>query len=50
MTERQNRRLQEELKKNQRATVIRDNRMQEIPATELVVGDLCFIKSGKNYK
>ncbi|CAF3726258.1 unnamed protein product [Rotaria sp. Silwood1] len=39
------RRAQDEFD-NQRVSVVRDNRIQEIPTKELVVGDLCVIKSG----
>ncbi|CAF2924469.1 unnamed protein product [Rotaria sp. Silwood2] len=39
------RRVQDEFD-NQRVSVVRDNRIQEISAKELVVGDLCVIKSG----
>ncbi|CAF1341116.1 unnamed protein product [Rotaria sp. Silwood1] len=46
-TERQFRRAQEEHDKIQ-ISVLRDNRTQQIPIIELVVGDLCIIKSGKN--
>ncbi len=35
---------------NKPVSVVRDNRIQEIPIKELVVGDLCVIKSGKNDK
>ncbi|CAF1023175.1 unnamed protein product [Rotaria sp. Silwood1] len=44
-TERQFHRAQEEHDKIQ-ISVLRDNRTQQIPIIELVVGDLCFIKSG----
>jgi Ca2+ transporting ATPase len=46
--ERQFRGLQNKIEKDQQTSVIRDNRIQQIPITELVVGDLCFIKYGKN--
>ncbi|CAF4878003.1 unnamed protein product [Rotaria sp. Silwood1] len=46
-TERQFHRAQEEHDKIQ-ISVLRDNRTQQIPIIELVVGDLCIIKSGKN--
>ncbi|CAF4718369.1 unnamed protein product, partial [Rotaria sp. Silwood2] len=38
------RRVQDEFD-NQRVSVVRDNRIQGISAKELVVGDLCVIKS-----
>lgn len=47
MKERQQRCLREESEKKQRVTVLRNSHMQEIPANELVVGDLCSIKIGK---
>ncbi|CAF4175750.1 unnamed protein product, partial [Rotaria sordida] len=31
---------------NAPTSVLRDNRIQQIPVMELVVGDLCFIESG----
>ena len=46
--ERQFRGLQDKIEKDQQASVIRDNRIQQIPVADLVVGDLCFIKYGKN--
>ncbi len=46
--ERQFRGLQNKIEKDQQTSVIRDNRIQQIPVAELVVGDLCFIKYGKN--
>ena len=44
--ERQFRDLQNTIDKDQKISVIRDNHIQEIPVTELVVGDICFIKYG----
>ncbi|CAF0973525.1 unnamed protein product [Rotaria sordida] len=44
--ERQFRGLQSKIEKDQLASVVRDNHIQQIPVTELVVGDLCFIKYG----
>ncbi|CAF3896479.1 unnamed protein product [Rotaria sordida] len=44
--ERQFRGLQSKIDKNQRTSVVRNNFIQQIPVTELVVGDLCFIKYG----
>ncbi|CAF5109265.1 unnamed protein product, partial [Rotaria sp. Silwood1] len=44
--ERQFRGLQDKIEKDQQTSVIRDNRIQQIPVSELVVGDLCFIKYG----
>ncbi|CAF4685105.1 unnamed protein product, partial [Rotaria magnacalcarata] len=44
--ERQFRGLQNKIEKDQQASVIRDNVIQQIPISELVVGDLCFIKYG----
>ncbi|CAF3617423.1 unnamed protein product [Rotaria sp. Silwood1] len=44
--ERQFRGLQNEIEKDQQASVIRDNVIKQIPIAELVVGDLCFIKYG----
>ncbi|CAF1053389.1 unnamed protein product [Rotaria sp. Silwood1] len=44
--ERQFRGLQSKIEKDQQASVVRDNHIQQIPVTELVVGDLCFIKYG----
>ncbi|CAF3983316.1 unnamed protein product, partial [Rotaria sp. Silwood2] len=44
--ERQFRGLQSKIEKDQRASVVRNNHIQPIPVTELVVGDLCFIKYG----
>lgn len=46
--ERQFRGLQNKIEKDQQTSVVRDNRVQQIPVTELVVGDLCFIKYGKS--
>jgi Ca2+ transporting ATPase len=46
--ERQFRGLQNKIEKDNQASVIRDNHIQQIPVTDLVVGDLCFIKYGKN--
>jgi magnesium-transporting ATPase (P-type) len=45
--ERQFRSLENQVEKDQKAAVIRDNQIQQIPVTELVVGDVCFIKYGK---
>ncbi len=45
--ERQFRGLQSKIEKDHQASVIRDNHIQQIPVTDLVVGDLCFIKYGK---
>ena len=47
--ERQFRGLQNKIEKDQQTSVIRDNRVQQIPVTELVVGDLCFIKYGNSF-
>lgn len=47
--ERQFRGLQSKVEKDQQASVVRDGRIQQIPVTDLVVGDLCFIKYGKNF-
>ena len=47
--ERQFRGLQDKIEKDQQTSVVRDNNVQQIPVTELVVGDLCFIKYGKNF-
>lgn len=44
--ERQFRGLQNKIDKDQQTSVVRDNKVQQIPVTELVVGDLCFIKYG----
>jgi Ca2+ transporting ATPase len=44
--ERQFRGLQNKIEKDQQTSVIRDNQIKQIPVTELVVGDLCFIKYG----
>nr|ACD88945.1 plasma membrane calcium ATPase [Adineta vaga] len=44
--ERQFRGLESKIEKDQQASVIRDNGVQQIPVNELVVGDLCFIKYG----
>nr|ACC43965.1 plasma membrane calcium-dependent ATPase [Philodina roseola] len=44
--ERQFRGLQNKIEKDQQTSVVRDNKIQQIPVTELVVGDLCFIKYG----
>ncbi len=44
--ERQFRGLQSKIEKDQIASVVRDNHIQQILVTELVVGDLCFIKYG----
>jgi Ca2+ transporting ATPase len=44
--ERQFRGLQNKIEEDHQASVIRDNRIQQIPITDLVVGDLCFIKYG----
>jgi Ca2+ transporting ATPase len=48
--ERQFRGLQNKIEKDQQTSVIRDNQVQQIPVTDLVVGDLCFIKYGKHFK
>ena len=45
--ERQFRGLQSRIEKDHQASVVRDNHIQQIPVTELVVGDLCFIKYGR---
>ena len=45
--ERQFRGLQSKIEKDQQTSVIRDNHIQQIPVSELVVGDLCFIKYGR---
>ena len=47
--ERQFRGLQSRIEKDQLASVIRDSSIEQIPVTELVVGDLCFIKYGQIY-
>ncbi|CAF3361359.1 unnamed protein product [Rotaria sp. Silwood1] len=44
--ERQFRGLQNKIEKDQKASVVRDDHIQQIPVTDLVVGDLCFIKYG----
>lgn len=44
--ERQFRGLQNKIEKDHQASVVRDNRIQQIPIADLVVGDLCFIKYG----
>ncbi|CAF0899609.1 unnamed protein product [Didymodactylos carnosus] len=44
--ERQFRGLQAKIEKDQQTSVVRDNKIQQIPITDLVVGDLCFIKYG----
>ncbi|CAF2413402.1 unnamed protein product [Rotaria sp. Silwood2] len=44
--ERQFRGLQNKIDKDQQTSVVRDSRIQQIPISELVVGDLCFIKYG----
>jgi P-type Ca2+ transporter type 2B len=46
--ERQFRGLQNKIEKDQQTSVVRDNRIQQIPVADLVVGDLCFIKYGTN--
>lgn len=46
--ERQFRGLQDKVEKDHLASVVRDNHIQQIPISDLVVGDLCFIKYGKN--
>ena len=48
--ERQFRGLQNKIEKDQLASVVRNNRIQQIPITELVVGDICFIKYGRMNK
>ena len=45
--ERQFRGLQNKIEKDHQTSVIRDNHIQQIPVSELVVGDLCFIKYGR---
>ncbi len=45
--ERQLRGLENKIEKDQHTSVIRDNSIQQVPISELVVGDLCFIKYGK---
>ena len=45
--ERQFRGLQDKVEKDHLASVVRDNHIQQIPISDLVVGDLCFIKYGK---
>jgi P-type Ca2+ transporter type 2B len=45
--ERQFRGLQTKIEKDHQTSVVRDNRIQQIPVNELVVGDLCFIKYGE---
>ncbi|CAF1627067.1 unnamed protein product [Didymodactylos carnosus] len=44
--ERQFRGLQSKIEKDKVTSVVRDNKIQQIPIQELVVGDLCFIKYG----
>jgi Ca2+ transporting ATPase len=44
--ERQFRGLQNKIEKDQQTSVVRDNQVQQILVTDLVVGDLCFIKYG----
>ncbi|CAF1076740.1 unnamed protein product, partial [Didymodactylos carnosus] len=44
--ERQFRGLQSKIEKDQQTSVVRDNKIQQIPIQDLVVGDLCFIKYG----
>jgi len=44
--ERQFRGLQNRIEKDHFTSVVRDSRVQQIPVTELVTGDLCFIKYG----
>lgn len=44
--ERQFRGLQSKIDKDQQTSVVRDSQIQQIPISELVVGDLCFIKYG----
>lgn len=44
--ERQFRGLQDKVEKDHLASVVRDNHIQQIPISDLVVGDLCFIKYG----
>ncbi|CAF5187271.1 unnamed protein product, partial [Rotaria magnacalcarata] len=44
--ERQFRGLQSKIEKDQQASVVRDNQIQQIPVSDLVVGDLCFVKYG----
>jgi magnesium-transporting ATPase (P-type) len=46
--ERQFRGLQSKVEEDHQTSVVRDNHIQQIPVTDLVVGDLCFIKYGKN--
>jgi Ca2+ transporting ATPase len=43
------RNVQSKLEKEQQTSVIRDDHIQQIPVSELVVGDLCLIKQGKRY-
>lgn len=45
--ERQFRGLQDKIEKDQQTSVVRNDHVQQIPVSELVVGDLCFIKYGK---
>jgi len=45
--ERQFRGLQNKIEGDHQTAVVRDNHIQQIPVTDLVVGDLCFIKYGK---
>ena len=45
--ERQFRGLQGKIEKDHQTSVVRENHVQQIPVTDLVVGDLCFIKYGK---
>ncbi|CAF4693159.1 unnamed protein product [Rotaria socialis] len=44
--ERQFRGLQSKIEKDQQASVVRDNQIKQIPVSDLVVGDLCFVKYG----
>ena len=45
--ERQFRGLQGKIEKDQLASVVRDGFIQQIPVSDLVVGDFCFVKYGK---
>jgi P-type Ca2+ transporter type 2B len=46
--ERQFRGLKNKIEKEHQASVLRNNQTVQIPVTELLVGDLCFIKYGLN--
>jgi magnesium-transporting ATPase (P-type) len=46
-SERQFRRAKNKFEKDRQTSAIRDNSIQQIPISELVVGDLCFIKHDK---